>query len=312
MTDKNKKLLMIVIPIAVVVTAAIVVGIVLLLGGNKETYRTVKIYRIEGSAEIRRGEGAPIAPYENMMLEHNDEVKTLADSYLYLKLDDDKYLLAEPETSFKLVATGDAENSKTRIELMSGAVTIHVTKPLSEDSSFEVGTANATMAIRGTSLRVSDDPGEVAEGSTVLQVFEGNVAVQLLNDGLAAGDPTSVGAGEEAIVTPTEAGVTVDKTEGGIPFIELSDATLDFLKTGIENGNDVGLSADEIDDIVENRGKTFTVSFMYNGKTFATQRVLYGETAKQPMLMPTPKGSWSFSFETMITSDLTVEWIAEK
>ena len=57
MTDKTKKLLMIVIPIAVVVTAAIIVGIVLLLGGNKETYRTVKVYRIEGSAEIRRGEG---------------------------------------------------------------------------------------------------------------------------------------------------------------------------------------------------------------------------------------------------------------
>ena len=50
MTDKNKKILFIAIPVAVVVIVALIVGAIVLLGGANDTYRIVKVYRIDGSA----------------------------------------------------------------------------------------------------------------------------------------------------------------------------------------------------------------------------------------------------------------------
>ena len=303
MTDKNKKILLIVIPIALVVIAAIVVGAILLLGGGEDAYRTIKVYRTEGNAEVQRA-GDTIKPYENMLLENEDAVKTLEDSYLYLKLDDDKFLMAEPATSFKLIATGDSENSKTRIELAFGAVTIHVTNPLSDESSFEVGTGNSTMAIRGTSLRVSTNGAENAQ--TVVEVFEGKVSTQSIGaDGNPSGDPVSVTAGESAAISDGK----VEKSEEGVQLPELSVEVLEFLKEGIENGNDVGATRDEIDDIIENMQKTFTVTFKFGDKVFATERVAYGQTAKRPTLMPSPKGEWDFDFSAEITEDITINWI---
>lgn len=303
MTDKNKKTLLIVIPIAVVVIAAIIVGAVLLLGGG-DAYRTVKVYRTEGTSEVQRA-GDTMKPYENMLLANDDTVKTLEDSYLYLKLDDDKFLMAEPSTCFKLIATGDSENSKTRIELAYGAVTIHVTNPLSDDSTFEVGTGNSTMAIRGTSFRVSTN-GE-QDAHTTVEVFEGEISVQSPADanGNAQGEPVSVAAGESAAISDGK----VEKSEEGVQLPELSIEVLEFLKEGIENGNDVGVTPDELDEIIENKQKTFTVTFKYGDNVFATERVAYGQTAKRPTLMPAPHGDWDFDFSTEITEDITIYWI---
>ena len=303
MTDKNKKILLIVIPIALVVIAAIVVGAILLLGGGGDAYRTIKVYRTEGNSEVQRA-GDTMKPYENMLLENEDAVKTLEESYLYLKLDDDKFLMTEPTTSFKLIATGDSENSKTRIELASGAITIHITNPLSEGSTFEVGTGNSTMAVRGTSFRVSTSDGEDAQ--TLIEVFEGEVSVQPIGaDGNPSGNPIGVAAGESAVIGNGEA----EETAEGVQLSALSVEVLEFLKEGIENGNDVGATRDEIDEIIANRQKTFTVTFKYGDKVFATERVAYGQTAKRPTLMPSPKGEWDFDFSAEITEDTTVCWI---
>jgi hypothetical protein len=78
---------------------------------------------------------------------------------------------------------------------------------------------------------------------------------------------------------------------------------------GIENGNDVGANRDEIDEIIENKQKIFTVTFTFEGKVFATERVAYGQTAKRPTLMPSPQGNWDFDFSTEITEDITICWI---
>ena len=53
MTPKLKKILIISIPIAIVAIAAIVIT-VLLLGGGDDAYRTIKVYRTEGSSEVQR------------------------------------------------------------------------------------------------------------------------------------------------------------------------------------------------------------------------------------------------------------------
>ena len=306
MTDKNKKLLLIAIPVAVVVIAALIVGAIFLFGNANDTYRTIKVYRVEGGAEVQKAAGDVLPPYENMLLQNNDSVKTLEDGYLYLKLDEDKYLLAEPGASFSLIATGDAQNSKTRIEIAYGAVTVHVTKALSGDSSFEIGTGNSTMAVRGTSFRVSATTDEQGNTTSTLEVFEGQVSVQPTQPDGSAGQPTDVSAGQAAVVNENG---EVEKTAEGVVLEDLDDNTLEFLKVAIENGKDIGVSAEELDQILANRQKTFTVTFVFEGRVFATERVAYGELATRPTLMPAPQGNWEFDFATPITEDVTINWV---
>ena len=310
MTPKLKKILIIAIPIAVVVIAAIVVA-VLLLGGGEQTYRTVKVYRIDGNAQIEKAQGDQITPYENMLLETDDTAKTFADSRLYLQLDQDKYLMAGPEACFKLSATGSADDSKTRIDLAYGEIVIHVTNPLSANSSFEIGTGNSTMAVRGTSFRIYTTVGQDGMIQTVLQVFEGTVSATLIHPDGSRSEEQSFTAGQSTVIAQNESETYFDKTLEGIDFFELDTATLEFLKVGIEQGKDLGIGEQEIDRIIANKSMTLTVTFVCGENVFATQRVAYGATAKQPALMPTAKGAWNFDFTTPITEDTTVYWVAE-
>lgn len=53
---------------------------------------------------------------------------------------------------------------------------------------------------------------------------------------------------------------------------------------------------------------TYTVTFMCDGVTFATQTVKSGSCATKPYLMPAQSGSWDFDFSTPITADTTINW----
>ena len=136
--------------------------------------------------------------------------------------------MAEPDTSFQLIATGDAQNSKTRIELAYGAVTIHVVNALSDDSFFEIGTGNSTMAVRGTSFRASVTENEQEGLQSGIEVFEGEVSVQPINPDGSTGEATTVTAGQAAIVDQEG---NVEKTSEGVVLENLDETTLEFLKT---------------------------------------------------------------------------------
>lgn len=304
MSDKLKKILIIAIPVAVVVIA-LIIGAIFLFGG-KDEYRSVKVYSVDGSATVTVASGETITPYENMLLEANSSLETKADSRIYLKLDDDKYLMVAPSSSITLSASGNSKDSKTTISLNYGEVVVHVTDPLSDASSFEVKTATSTMAIRGTSFAAS-----TTTSVTALEVFEGTVGV------------VTNSAAQE---TPISAGTAISITEGGIygdpvavDYESLDDETLEFLKIAIDEGKDLGITKDEIDDIIESRKGSLLVSFVFeykNGDTvvdtpFATKRVASGETVDQPILRPTPNGRWDFDFSTPITKNTVIHWIAE-
>lgn len=54
---------------------------------------------------------------------------------------------------------------------------------------------------------------------------------------------------------------------------------------------------------------TYTVTFQYDGgKVFATQTVIKGAQASEPVLKPDMTGKWDFNFDTPITSNVTIEW----
>ena len=143
----------------------LLVAALVLAGGSgiialmRSGYRTIQLYQLDGEAELRRA-AAPMKPYVGMMLQSEDSLSTFTESFLYLKIDDDKFMMAEPETRFTIVAEGTRSNSRTKIRLDEGAIVNHVTVPLLDESSYEITTPNSTMAIRGTSFRFLSLPWE--------------------------------------------------------------------------------------------------------------------------------------------------------
>ena len=174
-SSKPKSSLFIALIVAALVLVVGAVAIVKLTSG----FRTIQLYQLDGDGEVRRS-AAAMKPYEGMMLQSEDEVRTFVESYMYLKLDDDKYVLAEPLTRFCIVAEGTRADSRTKIRLDEGAIVNHITVPLSDESSYEVTTPNSTMAVRGTSFRVVVWFDGDGVSHTMLQVFEGVVETRLL------------------------------------------------------------------------------------------------------------------------------------
>lgn len=85
-----------------------------------------------------------------------------------------------------------------------------------------------------------------------------------------------------------------------------------------EEGDSSDTSGDETDDTddeeepqptsPEGNTITYTVTFMYDGMTFATQTVSAGANATCPTLMPAQSGEWEFNFSTVINEDTIVYW----
>ena len=89
----------------------IILGTLMLSGllagcGSKkeESYRSIQVYDIEGKGWVVREDIGEMELYANMQLQNNDRVRTDCESYVQLKLDEDKYVLLEPETVIGIVA----------------------------------------------------------------------------------------------------------------------------------------------------------------------------------------------------------------
>lgn len=287
---------------------ALAIGVFFLL--YKPGYRTIKIYEVDGPAEIERFGYAPSLPYSNMMLQNEDDVSTGDDGWLYLIMDASKYLLAEPETHFVLEATGTSAHSTTNLKLEKGALVSHVTKPLSEDSSYGVSTPNSVMAVRGTSFRVAvwyDDEGV---SHTILQVFEGTVEVHLVYpDGTMSDEGRQIVAGQTATIWGDSSTSDYDSIVDGIDYMSMEIPTLEFLKVGISHSDDgYNITIPDVDEIIRLKNSRFPVTFMVDGKVFGTQSVQYDHCASEPIMRPNTSGSWDFDFSTKIHEPTEVVW----
>ena len=196
----NKKTWVMVGAVLAAVVAA-VAGFVILKGGKQESYRSIMVYQVNGSASITRERVGAMDAYENLMLLSGDIVEVAQDSNIRLKLDDDKYLLAEPDTVLCIRAEGDADNSKTYIDLQKGSVTNEIQNKLGSGSSYEVNTPNSIMAVRGTVFRVALAQGKDGEFETKIDVFDGAVKVNpVLPDGTVLEAEAAVEAGKEITI----------------------------------------------------------------------------------------------------------------
>ena len=315
--------------------------------------------------------------YVNMQLQNNDQADTGSDSYVQMKMDEDKYLLMEPETSVRIEATGDDVNSKTKIVLTKGAIVNRIENKLNANSSYEIETPNSTMAVRGTTFRVAlSEPDENGDVITTLEVHDGSVEC-IINEKNADGTITqkkvTVPAGnsvsvfgvvqdaefmggmqeftmngydnpvlnfigymedeseteeetisteeetssEEETTTEEESG-TVIETEPETVLVEETTSTEEQSSANepASSSQEESSSSDSGNDTPEpttetpNQPTSYTVTFTYNGTTFATQTVKANATASVPLLCPAASGSWNFDFSTPITANTTIEWVA--
>lgn len=299
---KNKnKILIIAIAAAVVIVAVIVMVIVLL--SKKDTYRVIKVYDVQGNVYVQRDGVSDLEPYTNMILESGDTVR-VENGSMTLRLDEDKYVYVEENTEFSIVAKGTSADSRTAIELKSGAITNEIQNKLSSESSYEVNTPNSTMAVRGTIFRVEVTYDEAGICYTKVSVLEGEVLTRLVySDKTTSDDEVMVDKGYEVIIY--QDGKNTDYLTGVSP-IDYSKLPA-FIREKFEDIIGEYETTENIDNQNDENAE-YTVTFMYNGAVFGTQTISSGDCASAPSLKPALTGKWDYDFSAPITKDTVINW----
>ena len=308
---KNK--LKIILPIGGILIAAVVILLVFLL--REEAYRVIQVSKVEGHAGVQRIDVGTLDAYAGMMLQSDDDVSVDTDSYLYLKLDEDKYIMAEPGCKMHLNATGNSANSKTAILLAEGSVVNRLDNKLSEESVYEVSTPNSTMAVRGTVFRVEVLIAEDGVLETHVSVYEGEVACRLIQPDGTMGDEFILVANDETIIIRSEKDKTFlvyDEPEE-VEYEELERKILEFILKSIDENVDNEVT-EETEELIrwilsDHTPVEYSVTFRHNGEVFTVQKVPGGERASVPILLPTMTGKWDFDFTNPIEQDTIIDWI---
>lgn len=170
-----------IIIIACTVAAAAAVGAVIIVN-SEDAYRVIKVFELNGSAVVTRENTGDIDAYAGMNLESGDTLSVEENSTLRISLDSDKYILLDGGTVLNLTAQGTAADSRTVIELQTGTILNEIKNSLSANSSYEVNTPKATMAVRGTTFTVTTRENPDGSYVTELRTEEGTVSVQLFDE----------------------------------------------------------------------------------------------------------------------------------
>lgn len=241
-----------IIAAGVAVTTAAAVFLIAHFGKSDEAYRSIQIYEVGGTASIERDGIGMMEAVENLYLESGDRITVSVDSFMRLKLDDDKYILVEENSVLSIVAEGTKQDSLTTIKLEQGAVTNEIRNPLSAKSSYEVATPNSVMAVRGTVFRVAISNDEKGVLYTTVDTFEGAVGVRrVLPDGSVQEEDAHISGGNEVIIFMDEEITEYLSEPQEIRYEELPVQTLSFLKESSDSGREiVGISPDKIEDLI--------------------------------------------------------------
>lgn len=222
-------------------------------GGSKDgdSFRSVQIYELEGTAQIERQESGVVNAVENLYLEALDRVTVAAESIMRLKLDDDKYVLAEENTIFSIRAEGSKEDSQTTIELEQGGITNEIQNPLSKDSWYEVETPNSVMAVRGTVFRVEVTYDKNGETYVKVTTFEGTVSSKLRFADGTYGDEVMIEDGKEVIIYSDSRKTEYLGEPEDTDYGELSQEALSWLGEWIEQGGEAkGITKEGLDALL--------------------------------------------------------------
>lgn len=372
---------------ALLLAAAVLLGCCGCSAEKEEAFRIIQVLEVSGSVSVERQTMGTMDAYEGMRLESGDKITVGADSWLKIKMDEDKYALVEPSSVLQLEASGSSADSKTVLHLEAGAVSNRLESDLGDGSTYEVNTPNSTMAVRGTVFRVEVSLDDDGVSVSNVSVYSGAVSSRLVYpDGTVDGEHAAVmivdGTGVQMWGNSILSKYVT--TDGDVALEQLQLETLNFLKEAYEAEKDLSVPKEELEELItalekrleptqpqpqpttvptqppepetkpteapkptttpetepyippttkateppvtettappttapvpeettlptESNAK-YTVTFLYDGKTFATQTVSNNATAAQPVLLPPASGAWDFDFTTAITQDTTIEW----
>ncbi len=251
----DKKLRIKIIAIAIGALAAVSgIAAAVKLTKGPEAYRSILIYELQGTALIDRQESGTLNASANLYLESGDRITVGEDSFMRLRLDEDKYVMVEENTILSVDAAGTEADSKTTIRLEQGAITNEIQQPLSQNSMFEIAAPNSVMAVRGTIFRMEVCPDGENETNTKLSVYEGKVSSRLiLPDGTMGGEVIAE-AGQELVVHSAGGQAGYQSGPEAIRFDELSAQSLEVLLDLMENGLTVdGMDGEAIEKLIEEK-----------------------------------------------------------
>ena len=301
--SKSRKSIMIIAAV-IVLLLAITAFVVIFIKKKPDSYRLLKVFEVEGKANVKRDSIGDIEPYQNMVLESGDTV-SLDAGKMTIKADDDKFLYLEEQTEIQLNATGSSDKGKINIELTKGGITNDIQNILPADSSYEINTPNSTMLVRGTIFRAYT---YIVDGVkyTRITVFEGKVTTRLrYKDGTYSDKEVVVEKGKEVIIYEDDTTTDYLSDPTDIDYDTLPEDVLRRLQIFNDEGRDVSITNPEIKVILEG---PYTVTFIYKGAVFGTQTVKKGELAQEPSLKPEAEGHWNFKFSEPIEHNTKIEW----
>lgn len=223
-------------------------------GEKEEAYRMIQVLEASGNVSVERASMGAMDAYAGMRLESGDKITVAGDSWLKIKMDDDKYALVEPNSTLRLEASGSSADSKTVLHLEAGAVSNRLEKELSENASYEVKTPNSTMAVRGTVFRVELSWNQDGVSVSNISVYNGQVSSRLVYpDGSVDGEDRAVliAAGTQVRVWGNDVLSRYETTDGKLTLDELRLNTLKFLQEAVESGDDLNLSQEELKELID-------------------------------------------------------------
>lgn len=279
MKDKWKVIIIAACGIGILCALIVSVLAVRYLGGRKEEYRSIKVSDISGTVRVERTSAGVLDAYIGMLLQSEDIIQTDEESYLYLKMDEDKYVLLEPESRARIVASGNGQDSKTSIYLEKGAIVNRLDVDLSEESVYEINTPNSTMAVRGTNFRVEIRYDDNGASYTNVAVFEGTVGCRLkFPDGSVDEKEVSGLGGSGIRIKGDDSDSVYIVIDGPVDYASLSVETLNFLAEVIKEGVPLSITEEELQDIINKKMNTNDERETDEESQTSTESVLEEET----------------------------------
>lgn len=214
----------------------------------------IQVLEVSGPAVVERPSVGAMEVYAGMRLESGDTISLGEESWLQIKMDEDKYALAEPGSVLRLEASGSSADSKTVIHLEKGAVSNRLENQLSAGSSYEVNTPNSTMAVRGTVFRVEITWNEEGAAIADVSVYGGKVASRLIHpDGTVDSEDQAVEIPDGSMVQvwgDDAYSIYVTRNEK-LNMEELKQKTLHFLGEALDAGMELSVSQEELEELIE-------------------------------------------------------------
>ena len=150
-----------------------------------QAYRNIIVSDISGSVAVIRDTRQFYAS-KNTVLKSGDIINTNETSRIRVKLDFNKYIVIEPNSSVYIYHTGVTDSGEISVNIACGAVICQLNKALNPGEKFVVKTPNTAVHVRGTVFRTEFELAPEYNGFenvmiTHVQNFEGSVKLQLYN-----------------------------------------------------------------------------------------------------------------------------------